>query len=165
MIVADASTLVLLAKSECLDLLLQKNVKIVIPEAVFFECTFKKTFDALLIEKRVNEGKIAVNKIKNRAAVFEIMQSFGLEIGESESIVLFRELKGTVLWVDDGKAIRAAKILKIPFLTAPTIAVGLFKSKEISRESFKKIILPLQKYGRYSHEIIELALKEVEKNE
>ena len=58
MIVFDSSTLILLAKKELLDVFLNNFDGIVaIPKVVREETCNKKTFDALLIEKRIEEEK------------------------------------------------------------------------------------------------------------
>lgn len=162
MIVVDASTLILLAKSECLDMFLEHFKTCIISEAVMLEATKRKnSFDSILIEKRVQERKIFVKKIKNHAAVIETIEAFGLEKGESETIVLARELKAKAIATDDGKAIKAIKILKTPFITALTFAAISYKIKKIDKEKFFEIMKSLEKNGRYSKEIINFALKEV----
>ncbi len=60
MIVFDASTLILIAKAELLDLFL---VNVTVPAAIPGEvekecCGSKKTLDALIIQKAVDESRI-----------------------------------------------------------------------------------------------------------
>ena len=56
MIVFDSSTLILLAKCELFDIFIKSYGKhVIIPKTVQMECLEKKTFDALLIEKRIEE--------------------------------------------------------------------------------------------------------------
>ncbi len=162
MIVVDSSTLILLAKCECLDMFLEHFKNCIISEAVMVEAVKRKnSFDSALIEKRIQEGKILVKKIKNYNAVAETMKAFGLEKGESETIVLAKELKAKAIATDDGKAIKAMKILETPFITALAFVLEKHKTKKIDKEKITGILQSLEKNGRYSKEIINFALKEV----
>jgi len=65
------------------------------------------------LPKRVG---IEVRKIKSRRAVRQLMNSGKLHIGESEAIVLSRELKATYLLLDDRAARKAAGRKRIPVI-------------------------------------------------
>ena len=59
MFIFDASTLILTAKIELLDLFLKEiGMEVAIPRAVEEECGGKKTLDALMIQKAVDESRI-----------------------------------------------------------------------------------------------------------
>lgn len=60
----------------------------------------------------------------------------------------------SVLASDDGKAIKAARFLKIPFTITPRVVVDLFRSEKISLEKARQSIEKLGKVGRYSPAII-----------
>lgn len=155
----------MLAKAELLDEFIVFFNNSIISEHVFDECVGieekKKTFDALLIEKRVNEDKIFVEKIRSSEALNELMKTFNLEQGESESLLLAIEKKAKLIGLDDGKAIKAAKILKINFITALTFVVLLHYSKKINSIKAKELVLKLEEIGRYRKDLIEKALMEV----
>ena len=55
---------------------------------------------------------------------------------------------------DDGKAIKAARFLKVPFIISPKIIVDLYRLQKISLKKARKSIEKLGKIGRYSPEII-----------
>ena len=71
MFVLDASTLILIAKVEALDLFVRGSKwEVVIPAEVEKECcAVKKSFDALMIQKAVQESKIKVVDVKNKKLV------------------------------------------------------------------------------------------------
>ena len=155
MIVIDSSSLILLAKINILDAAI-KNIKqkLIIPEQVYIECTAKKeSFDAQLIEKRVKEGSIVKKGISNISLYGKILGDFNLGKGEAESIVLCIGLKSGII-TDDKKSINACRILKISFTTVPHLAVQFYKKKFIAEAEANSIVKKLQKFGRYSDDVI-----------
>lgn len=156
MIVIDSSSLILLAKTNALDILI-KNIKksLAIPEQVYAECTARKElFDAQIIEKRIKEKAIAKKSISNQRLCNKIQQDFNLGKGEAEAICLGIELKLGII-TDDKKAINACRILKIRFTTMPKLIVQLYKKKLIGKAELDSALTKLQKFGRYSDEIMQ----------
>ena len=155
MMIIDSSSLILLAKVDILDIVI-KNIKqkLVIPEQVYIECTAKKDlFDAQLIEKRVKEGLILKKFISNRSLCDKILNDFSLGKGEAEAISLCIGIKSGII-TDDKKAINACRILKIKFATVPQLVVHLYNKNFITQIEANLIIKKLQKFGRYSNDII-----------
>jgi predicted nucleic acid-binding protein len=64
------------------------------------------------------------------------------------------ELKITLVATDDGKAIKIAKFLNLPFIITLRIVIDLFNMKKNSREHARKAIEKLNVIGRYSPDII-----------
>lgn len=90
-IVFDASTLILLAKTELLREVTDES-KIIIPEKVKAECSSKESIDALLISTLIKENKIEVEKAGNLKAVKKIQTDFRIGPGEAEALWLARRL-------------------------------------------------------------------------
>ncbi|KKL55926.1 hypothetical protein LCGC14_2250510 [marine sediment metagenome] len=63
-----------------------------------------------------------------------------------------------MLATDDGKAIKAARFLKVPFVITPKIVTELFRLQKISLKKAHGSLEKLAKIGRYSPEIIADAL-------
>ena len=165
MIVLDSSTLILLAKSELIDMFIDCFAECYIPETVFKEATINlEKFDSQLIKKRVEEGRIKIRKPTKELAVQENINVFNIEKGEAESITLAIEIKSP-LAVDDGKAIKAAKIFGITYITALSFVLLLLEKKKITKEQAIKTIRKLAMYGRYSRNILDAAAEEVDKYE
>lgn len=152
--VIDSSTLILLAKAGLLDKLLNRVKAITISTKVEQESTEgKDTFDAMIIKKRIGEGRILVKRIKNSDFYNRLRNDFNLGEGEAEAIALAKE--EDVLLTDDRKAINTCRIFNIEFATALNILVELFHQKELSKDESKAILRKLAEYGRYSDELIE----------
>ena len=151
MIVFDSSTLLLLAKSGLLDNFISDYTdEIIIPVEVKEEsCDRKNSFDALLIQERIAEKKIKAVKVHNIKLCEKFMQDFSIAKGEAEALVLSLEKKAALLAVDDKNAIKASRILKIPFTTAISILVRLAERRIIDINKAKEDLRLLAVYGRY----------------
>ena len=151
--IVDSSTLILMAKSGLLDLVI-KNKKLMITGKVKEESiTAKDSFDSKLIDQRVKEKAIKISYIKNIKFYDKMIEQFNLGKGEAEAITLAFEKNG-ILLSDDKKAINACKILNIRFTTALNILVEFYKNKTIDKEKAEIILKKLKEYGRYSNELI-----------
>lgn len=162
MIVFDSSTLLLLVKSGLLDNFISDYTdEIIIPVEVKEEesCDRKNSFDALLIQKRINEKKIKAVKVHNMKLCEKFMQDFSIAKGEAEALVLAFEKKATLLAVDDKNAIKASKILKIPFTTPISILVRLAERGIIDINKAKEGLELLAAYGRYKDTTIREAME------
>ncbi len=159
MIVFDSSTLILLAKVELLDDFIgDYKGEIIIPNEVKEECCSRKTsFDALLIRRRIEEKKIKTVKIHNAELSEKFMKDFSIAKGEAEALVLFIEKKALLFAVDDRNAIKACKILKIPFASAFSILVRMVERGILDIIKAKVKLEMLAKYGRYKDSMIKEA--------
>ncbi len=162
MIAVDASTLILMAKTELLDLFLDNSgLKVFISGAVEKESTAKECFDALLIERRIIEKKIFVRKVKNRRMVERIGKDFRLHSGEAETIVLCVENGFRLIGTDDFNAMKACVVLNVPFTSAIEILLKLNQKSILAKGDALAKLERLEYYGRYSGEIIEDAKNRV----
>src|SRR5258707_7616118 len=120
MLVFDASTLIILARAELLrDFLGSFDGKIAIPGEVAKECCgYKKTLEAALIQKAVNDGEIEVVAVRTRNMVAKLQSDFSLGKGEAEAIALAVNVEADLIGIDDKHGINACKLLNVPFVTA-----------------------------------------------
>jgi len=156
-IVFDASTLILLAKTELLREVTDEAM-IIIPEKVKAECISKESIDGLLILTLIKEKKIEVEKAGNPKAVKKIQRDFRIGAGEAEALWLARRL-GCPIAVDDGPTIKACKVIGQRFATAIHFLLNL---ASLNRLEFPMAMAKLEKlstYGRYKRGIIEDAMK------
>jgi predicted nucleic acid-binding protein len=165
MVVFDASTLILMAKAELFDLFLTNiSVPIAIPGEVEKECCGrKKTLDAVIIQRALDESRIKKVVIKKRRLIAKLEADFSLGRGEAEAIALALNEKAQLLGIDDKNGINACKLLGVTFTTALGI---LIRSRERGLlegpEALEKLAL-LAKYGRYKDSIIEDARLKLER--
>ena len=158
--VLDASTLILLAKSDLL-LLLAENTQINIPEEVQQEALARKgSYDALMIDGMIRSGKILVSKSVGGERRKRIQTDFGLEAGEAAALVQAKDTDQSI-GTDDGPAIKAAKIMRVPFFTAIHVLLELHEKGRINGKTALAKLDTLQKVGRYSVQILEDARQRI----
>src|SRR6266436_6549364 len=149
MFIFDASTLILIAKTETLDPFLSGvELEVAIPLEVEKECcSVKKSLDALMIRKALDESRIRVIAVKNRKLVTKVQEDFGLGRGEAETIVLALAEKARVLGIDDKNGISACKLLGVAFTTAIGILVRSREKSLLDRRAALAALRALAKYG------------------
>jgi uncharacterized protein len=164
MIVLDASTLILIAKAELLNLFLANvTVPVAIPGEVERECCgSKKALDAVIIQRTLDESRIKTIVVKNRRIVAKLQADFSLGRGEAEAVALALNEKAQVIGIDDKNGINACKLLGVTFTTAVGILIrsqekGLLKESEALEK-----LASLAQHGRYKDSIIEDARRKLE---
>jgi predicted nucleic acid-binding protein len=164
MIVLDASTLILITKIEILDLFLSSvGRKVAVPGEVARECcAIKKTLDALMIQKALDESRIKVLAVKNKKLVAKLSSDFSLGKGEAEAIALAVNETAQLVGIDDKSGINACKLLGIQFTTALGILIRSCEKGLIHRSSAQAKLRALAVYGRYQGSIIEYARLKLE---
>jgi predicted nucleic acid-binding protein len=160
----DASTLILIAKTETLDSFLHDvEFDVAIPPEVEKECcSVKKSLDALMIQKALDKSEIRVIAVKNRKLVTKLEEDFGLGRGEAEAIVLALGAKARVLGIDDKNGINACKLLGVPFTTAIGILVRMREKRLLTTSEALVKLEVLAKHGRYKKSILEDARRKLE---
>ena len=152
-IVADSTALILLAKCSFLEDVC-KLFEIVIPPSVAKETASDELIrnypDAALIRGLMSRGLIKTEQ----PGVIDFHFSMSLHRGEKDALRLALKSNEAILATDDGKAIKAARFLNIPFIISPKIVVNLFRLQKMSLKKARQSIEKLGKIGRYSPEII-----------
>src|SRR5229473_6137378 len=103
MFVLDASTLILITKAEVLGpFLAGVKLDVAIPGEVARECcAVKKSLDALMIQKALDESRVKVLAVKNKKLVAKLSMDFSLGKGEAEAIALAVKKKAQLIGIDD----------------------------------------------------------------
>ena len=157
MIVFDASTLILIAKVELLDLFLASvSVPVAIPAEVEKECCgSKKALDAVIIHRALDESRIKTVVVKNRRLVAKLQADFSLGRGEAEAIALALSEEAEVVGIDDKNGINACKLLGVAFTTAVGILIRSQEKGLLEETDALEKLSSLAKHGRYKDSIIE----------
>ena len=163
MLFVDASTLILAAKTGLLDLFIEASrERLAISAGVENEATRKNSLDALLIKQRIKEKKITVKKVKSKGMAKKIQHDFHMHQGEAETIALCIENKERAIATDDYNAMKACAVLNIEYVTILGILFRVYKDKKLTKNEAKLKLEALEKYGRYSKEIMEDFAKRLE---
>jgi predicted nucleic acid-binding protein len=164
MLVLDASTLILVSKLEVLNSFLGAvDLVVTIPAEVEKECcAAKKSLDALMIQKAIDEARIRVVAVGDKRLVAKVQSDFGLGKGEAESIALALAKKARIVGIDDKNGINACKLLGIGFTTAIGILIRIREKKLLTVNEALVKLAALAEYGRYKASILEDAKRKLE---
>jgi predicted nucleic acid-binding protein len=162
MVVLDTSTLILLAKTDLLPRLIERT-HVAIPQEVQREALAKEElYDAKVIAQALASGamrRLATTPLKRRQ---QLEADFALGPGEAAA-VLWAKIRGAPVGTDDGPAIKAAKILGVPFFTAIHVLTALYEKGRLDRAMALAQLEQLQQVGRYSVSIVEDARTSIRK--
>lgn len=164
MIVFDSSTLILVAKIEVLGVLLESmGFEVIIPNEVAQEsCALRRSLDALVIQKEIEETRIRVAAVRDRKFVAKLERDFGIATGEAEAIALAQLERASIVGIDDKNGINACKLLGIPFTTAIGILVRLREKALLTNEEAVIKLAQLGNHGRYKQTILDNARHQLE---
>lgn len=162
MIVFGSSTLILLARIDLLDIFLEDfRGRVIIPEKVRMETITADREEVQTILRHLENQRIAVMKVKNSSLMKKVTEDFSLGAGEAEALELAREHDAGAVATDDRNAIRACKMLKREFITAPAVLVRAVEKGLIGREEGLAKLQKLQSIGRYSKTIVDGAERNI----
>ena len=111
-VVSNSSPLISLSAIRQSHLLPALFQEIIIPQAVYDEIVFGE--DRAGTSEVKNADWIQTQRVKNSRAAKQLAASAKLDLGESEAIVLARELKADHLLLDDLAARKAAHRKRLP---------------------------------------------------
>lgn len=156
-IVLDSSAVILLSKCGLLEKACS-SFELVAPASVIQETASKelagKYPDAAFVRELVSRRLLRIEKPSST----KVRIPLSLHRGEKEALLLTLSLPGSVLATDDGKAIKAARLLKVPFVITPRIVVALFRLGKISLDKARTAIQKLGIVGRFSPDILAEAI-------
>ena len=162
MIIFDASTLILLARTDLLELFISDfKGRVAIPKKVQAEVCVEGREDKPVIEQLIKEKKIEVLSIKSPKQKSKLMKDFNIDEGEAEALILALQTEAKLIASDDRNAIRASKLLKIDFVTAIGFLIRSYEKELIDRGVAQTKLKKLQAVGRYSIDIIENAKRKI----
>lgn len=147
-VVSDTTPLISLLKIDKVYLLEKLFGRIFILQAVFNELVIDKRFieEADIIR---NNSQIEVKEVGSLEAVDILRRLTGLDIGESEAIVLADELSVDVLLMDEAKGRNVSKELGHKVMGTIGIIMVAYEENLLTSEDVKECIEQLKKSGRH----------------
>jgi len=165
-LIFDASTLILLAKVEILDVFLDDfKGPVLLPEAVEAECIGGQPRpDGMLIQQRIREGRLVVEPVRQPRVTARLIQDFRIGLGEAEALALAleKEEDAAVVATDDRNAIRACKVLRLEFVSSLGILVRAVEKRLLTPDDGKRFLKRLVSYGRFKASLIEEVSHQIE---
>ncbi len=153
MLISNASTLILLAKADSLNIFLDYVKKIGIPRVVYGEIVYKEnSFEVLSIKKELEKARITIFNVDKRNYA-DILRQFKLDEGEAATYALYKKISGKAILTDDRELIKLCRIENIPFICAMAVIVRLSENNMIKKQDAMEKLDKIYSYGRYSKEI------------
>ncbi|MFQ5621515.1 MAG: hypothetical protein ACE5FT_06770 [Candidatus Nanoarchaeia archaeon] len=160
MFISNTSTLVLLAKIGLLHEFLDNAPNVIIPKDVEKEVMAKTSFDAQLIAKEIDNGRIEV-KNANIQKIKSVLGEFHLGLGEAAAYALYESNEYLAILTDDGELIKLCKLERIPFICAMAVVVRLNEKKVLTKKEALDKLEQLVIIGHYAQSIYDHFKKEV----
>lgn len=150
-IVADTTPLISLMKCDCLGVLQELFGEVHIPEAVYMELTSNSKFaeEALAI---TNSDFIHRVNLEDQKSVTLFKRATGLDIGESEAIILSDNLNADFLLMDEVKGRKIAIQMGIHIMGTVGILLLAYDLGILSAGDIKAIVELLRNSNRHISE-------------
>lgn len=127
-VVSDTTPVISLLKAERLELLQRLYQTVLIPESVYQELIVNAAFEK---EKEIIENCsfLKVEKVNDRQAVDYLRKSAGLDVGESEALILYKEKRADLLLIDEHKGRSVAKAMSVEHIGTLGILMNAYDMK------------------------------------
>jgi predicted nucleic acid-binding protein len=147
-VISDTTPLISLMKIGQLDLVHRMFGEIQIPEAVFMELVSNRRFPEE--SRQIRECSfIKTAKVADAAAVDQLSRSTGLDIGESEAIILSGFTKANLLLMDEVRGRSVAQQMGIPLMGTVGMLMAAYKEGLLSKNEILTCIDILKNSGRH----------------
>jgi predicted nucleic acid-binding protein len=158
-VISDTTPLISLMKIGQLDLINQLFGEIQVPEAVFKELTSNNRFqnECRQIEECPFINRVTVTDTKS---VDLLRRSSGLDLGESEAIILSDYFNANYLLMDESKGRKIAQQMGIPIMGTIGMLMIAYNEHLLSKEEILNCINILKNSGRHiSEQLYEQLIK------
>lgn len=160
-VVSDTTPLISLMKTGHLNLLEKYFGEVQIPEAVFRELTSNKRF-ADEAEQIRGCPFIHIVKINDYKSVNLLRRATGLDLGESEAIVLSDDVYADLLLMDEAKGRDVAEQMQIKIMGTIGFLMASYQSGNITADEIKNCIRVLRDSGRHiGEEYLQMLLDQI----
>lgn len=122
--------------------------EVFIPQAVFNELTADERFQ-LEAEQIRQRDFIFIKPVNVPESVNILKRATGLDLGESEAIVLTDELKADILLMDEAKGRSVSSQMGIRIMETIGILMAAYEEKTLTSNKVRECITRLQHAGRH----------------
>lgn len=163
-VVSDTTPLISLIKTGHLDILQSYFGEIQIPEVVFAELTSNPRF-AEEAEQIRHCSFIKVVTVADAKSVTLIRRATGLDLGESEAIVLSDSLHADLLLMDEAKGREVAEQMGIKIMGTIGLLLASYQDGVLTADEIKDCVEILRNSGRHIGEkYLQILLDRIDNN-
>ena len=164
-IISDTTPIISLMKISQLELLEKMFGEVLIPEAVFNELTADNGF-YFESEKIKNCHFIKKVIVNEKGAVSILRRSSGLDLGESEAIILADNNKADILLMDEAKGRQVAELMGLNIMGTVGLLISAYENNLISLLEVRKAFDMLKNSNRrISDNLFNYALNKIKEIE
>lgn len=147
-VISDTTPLISLMKIGHLDLLKTYFGEIQIPEAVYKELTSNPKFTDEAIQIK-NCPFVHIVTIQDHRSVNLLRRATGLDLGESEAIILSDTMQADLLLMDEARGRDVAEQMGIKIMGTIGLLIASYQNKHMNADEIKKCIEILRNSGRH----------------
>lgn len=156
-VLVDSSSAILLEKVDLFDFLVGVY-RVIFAQAVYRELTENSYHSADLFRSFTQAEKISIARRTPETSDKEVDAELNsLNVGERETIQLYREGIGDFILLDDGKGARYCHKCSLPFINALLFPKILRSRGLITEEECREKTVEIIGIGRYSNKIVRMA--------
>ncbi|MCD8023817.1 MAG: DUF3368 domain-containing protein [Lachnospiraceae bacterium] len=150
-VISDTTPIISLLKIKHLELLRELFGEIWIPKAVYQELISNERFsqEARQIAKAAYVRRVEVEDLKS---VNLLRRATGLDVDESEAIILSDENKADILLMDEAKGRMVAKQMGLTIMGTVGILITAYDERLLTAQQIEQCIEILQVNGRHISE-------------
>lgn len=138
-VVSDTTPIISLLKVHRLELLNALYRKIVVPSAVYQELISNSAYERER-EEVIHCDFICIGEIQNEESVKILRNVTGLDVGESEALVLYDEWNADLLLMDERKGRQIANKMSVQYIGTMGILMLAFDEGLLDAEEVKNTI-------------------------
>jgi hypothetical protein len=145
-LISNASPLILFAKINEIDLLLNVFEELIIHEEVYNEIVKGKEFDspdAFIIENLVNEGKIKLSNLSEdgKEIYKNIIKRYrSLDAGEAATIALVLQRRENRVLIDESMARKVSRLMGLKPIGSLGVALTAYKKGIVDEKKLREVI-------------------------
>lgn len=161
-IIADACTIILLAKASVLETA-AAAYQIAVTAAVYEEVVGGKQHmfaDALLLE-RLNKEKAISTSVSEEKLTQKLMKDFNMGNGEASTIAAAISEKEGIVATDNRQGRKAASVNNLQLVGSIDIVVALFRKKRIDMQKAIAALKKLKEEGWFEPHLLEKAMEDL----
>lgn len=150
-VISDTTPIITLLKINHLELLQKLFNEVHIPTAVYNELTINSSYakEAEIIK---NNEFIKCVSVSNLQSVILLQRATGLDLGESEAIILSDEYKNNLLLIDESKGRQVAKSMGLSIMGTVGILILAYRDNLLSKQEILNSIEIMKNKGRHISE-------------
>ena len=162
-VVADTTPIISLLKIGRLNVLQKLFGEVVIPYGVYYELTSNAVHKEEILAIQ-NADFLTIGKKLSKGVVELFRKSTGLDLGESEALILSENSNADILLMDEMKGRKIAKLMNMNVMSTIGILIKSYQTGLMNKKDMEEAIQILKSTGRFISEKVYAKIYEIMKD-